>query len=85
MIMAIQANPQMHHNVGGFKGNFGSKNTFFTTLIEKITATFSSYKKSIQATRDFNELNQLSDRELRDLGINRGEIAYIVNNQNHTK
>ena len=83
--MAIQANPQMHYNVGGFKGNFGSKNSFFTTLIEKITATFSNFKKSIQTTKDFNELNQLSDRELRDLGIYRGDIAYIVNNQNHTK
>ena len=83
--MAIQANPQMHHNVGGFKDNFGSKNSFFTTLIEKITATFSNFKKSIQTAKDFNELNQLSDRELRDLGIYRGDIAYIVNNQNHTK
>jgi|GEM_PF-4944617 len=85
--MAIQANPQMHHNIGsdGFKGNLGSKNTFFTTLIEKITSTFSNFKKSIQAAKDYDELNQLSDRELRDLGIYRGDIAYVVNNQNHTK
>ena len=83
--MAIQANPQMHQNLGGFKGGMGSKNTFFNAIAEKITATFSSFKKSIQASKDFDELNSLSDRELRDLGIYRGDIPYIVSNQDHTK
>ncbi len=83
--MAIQANPQMHQNLGGFKGGIGSKNTLYSIVAEKITATFSSFKKSIQASKDFDELNSLSNRELRDLGITRGDIQNIVNNQNHTK
>lgn len=35
-------------------------------------------KKHLEYTKTVNELNRLSDRELNDLGINRGSIKEIA-------
>lgn len=83
--MAIQANPQMHNDLGtgGLSGGMGSNNTFVSSILEKVTATISNIKNSIRSAKEFDELNQLTDRELRDIGINRGDIARIVYNENN--
>ena len=39
-----------------------------------------SYKKWRNYRRTFNELNALSNRELNDLGINRGDIDFLARN-----
>jgi uncharacterized protein YjiS (DUF1127 family) len=39
---------------------------------------FDVAKKSIRCTQAINELNRLSDRELNDLGLTRGEIYATV-------
>ena len=37
-------------------------------------------KRSVAYNQAYNELDRLTDRELADLGINRGEIYYVVAN-----
>ena len=39
---------------------------------------FGSYKKWRSYRRTVNELNTLSNRELHDLGINRGDIPFLA-------
>ncbi len=41
---------------------------------------FGSYKKWRNYRRTVNELSSLSNRELDDLGISRGDIKYVANN-----
>ena len=40
----------------------------------------SSYKEARTARDTINELSQLNDRELNDIGISRGDIYYIAHN-----
>lgn len=39
---------------------------------------FGSYRKWRNYRRTVNELNSLTNRELDDLGINRGDIKYVA-------
>jgi uncharacterized protein YjiS (DUF1127 family) len=45
--------------------------TSFKTISEKLTA-WRRYREAVR------ELSQLSDRELDDIGVRRGDIEYIV-------
>jgi len=44
-------------------------------MFENITRSYESWRKY---RKTFNELDRLSNRELNDLGIARGEIRYIA-------
>lgn len=37
------------------------------------------YKRWIKLRRDYKDLSQLSDKQLKDIGINRGDIGSVVN------
>jgi uncharacterized protein YjiS (DUF1127 family) len=51
---------------------------FFMTLSYLITNSVLTFKKAVRARKIYEELNNLSDRELRDLGINRCDIPTIA-------
>ncbi|MGH6798638.1 MAG: DUF1127 domain-containing protein [Roseiarcus sp.] len=57
--------------VGSAPAGKGVKMTSLKTISEKLTA-WRRYREAVR------ELSQLSDRELDDIGIRRGDIAYIV-------
>jgi len=46
-------------------------------------AVFGSIASAIEFKRAFNELDALTDTQLRDIGVNRGEIAHLIMNR-HT-
>ena len=46
-----------------------------------IKRLFEKIAKSRQRTADFYILHNLTDKELRDIGITRGEIAHLVYNR----
>jgi len=43
-----------------------------------IRSAFAAIGKTIRQQRIIKELDSLSDRELKDMGISRGEIPFIV-------
>ena len=45
-----------------------------------INQTFTWLKRSVAYNKAYSELDQLTDKELADLGINRNEIYHVVAN-----
>ena len=78
--MAIPVTSHMHQNLQtkGFKNSKGTKNTFYKMIAEKIQALLEQREKSKQASKDLETLNAMSHRELKDLGITRGDINNLV-------
>ena len=54
----------------------------FKRATRALASIFGSIGNAIQAQRDFDELNNLSDRELRDIGITRVDISRLVYEKN---
>lgn len=78
--MAIHANLGMHHNLS--TGGIGSHKNPLNTLLEKVASMIEGMKQSQRAAREFDELNKLSNSELKDIGICRGDIGNIVARKN---
>ena len=78
--MAIPATPQMNQNLqtNGFNQSKGTKNTFYKTIAEKVQALIEHRAKSRLAVKDLKALKAMSNRELKDLGITRGDINNLV-------
>ena len=54
-------------------------NTGLTAIFDRARATLSDYRvRRAAVRRTFNELHELNDRELADLGISRADIPYIA-------
>ena len=53
-------------------------NYFVSAFYQSIDAVFSSIDKGFRARRAYEELNNLTDRELSDLGLNRYDITRVA-------
>ena len=60
--------------------------SYSTRAIETIIEAYRSFKQERAAKklakRTIKELSSLSDKELRDIGLCRGDIWYVAHNQN---
>lgn len=60
--------------------------SYLTKTVELIFDFFKSIGEARQkrkiARETFRELSKLNDKELRDIGISRGDIWYIAHNEN---
>ena len=54
------------------------ENTMFTLIIKTFTDFLASLQKAQQARADYWILTNMSDKELHDIGIARGEIRNVV-------
>jgi len=52
----------------------------FDILTYPINQAMTWLKRSVAYNQAYNELDQLTDKELADLGINRNEIYHVVAN-----
>ena len=59
---------------------------YSTRAIELFIEAYKSYKQGRAAKKlakqTIKELSRLSDKELRDIGLGRGDIWYVAHNQN---
>ena len=60
-------------------------NYFVNAFYQSIDAVFSSVNKGLRARRAYEELNNLTDRELSDLGLNRYDITRVAFDSVQTK
>ena len=56
-----------------------TENRLVSTIAEFIKLTKKNLARRITAHKTYNELNSLSDMELRDIGISRSDIRAIAN------
>jgi uncharacterized protein YjiS (DUF1127 family) len=52
----------------------------FDIITYSINQAFTWLKRSVAYNQAYNELDQLTDKELADLGISRSEIYHVVAN-----
>jgi hypothetical protein len=52
----------------------------FNIITYPINQAFTWLKRSVAYNQAYNELDQLTDKELADLGISRSEIYHVVAN-----
>ena len=55
-------------------------NYFIESFNQSMNDFFNAVDKGFRAHRAYEELNQLTDRELRDLGMSRYDIPRVISN-----
>ena len=53
----------------------------FMAVVKGISSVWQTFEQAMQAVRLYDELNVLSDRQLKDIGIRREEISQLVGRQ----
>ena len=64
---------------GGENAKYGAKGNFLRALVHSLRGTIDALCNHMRLVRAYNDLNRLSDRTLRDLGIRPGELERVLN------
>lgn len=62
-----------------------TQSSFLTRVNEVVKAISNHYRKRLAIKNTISELSRLSDRDLDDIGLNRGDIYFIAHADAHDR